>query len=51
LFALPPRLEAAASLGDAACPADATLHHRLVETGFDRSLQTARVAGFGDAKL
>jgi hypothetical protein len=37
LFALPSRLGAAASHGDAACPADATLHHRLAGTGSDRS--------------
>jgi len=36
LFALPSRLEAAASHGDAACPGDATLHHRLAGTGSDR---------------
>ena len=40
-----PRLGAAASLGDAACPGDATLHHRLAGTGSDRSsLSRARRA-------
>ena len=33
LFALPSRFGAAASHGDAACPGDATLHHRVAETG------------------
>jgi hypothetical protein len=51
LFALPSRFAAAASLGNAARRGDATLHHRVVGTGSDRSLQTAPVAWNGNGKL
>ncbi len=45
LFALPSRFGAAASHGDAACPGDATLHHRVAGTGSGQLPQAAASLG------